>query len=91
MKHRPTAPFFKDVRPLPDYKLEIETGTGNLILFDFKTRLQTAQFGDLRDETLFQSVCTDGERLLFRAPGHMGVEVTAADFLDLLAVDRTKL
>lgn len=85
------APFFKTVKALPNYQLEIETGTGSTILFDFNSRLQTVRFGELRDKDLFESVKTDGDSLVFKIPGKMGITIESATFLDLLAVDRTKL
>ncbi len=82
--------YFKSVRPLPDYQLEVIMETGTNIRFDFRTRLNTARFGMLKDEELFQSVRTDGDYLIFQKTGRMPVKITASEFMDLVLIDRTK-
>lgn len=84
-------PFFKSVRALPDYRLEIHTQTNNVILFDFTSRLNTVRFGELRDQKLFESVSTDGYQLIFVQAGKMEARIDTATFIDLLLVDRTQL
>lgn len=81
--------FFKSVCPLPDYRLEILTGTGALIQFDFNTRLHTVRFSPLCDMTLFQKVYTDGSSLYFDSEGRHAVTITASEFMDLLIVNRS--
>lgn len=82
--------YFKSVHALPDYQLEITMGTGTTIHFDFRARLNTARFGSLRDEELFNSVRTDGNYLIFDKTGKMQVKITASEFMDLVLIDRRK-
>lgn len=82
--------YFRGVRALPDYQLDVDMATGTTIHFNFRSRLGTARFGTLKDETLFQSVTTDGSYLIFQKPGRMPVKITATEFMDLVLVDRTK-
>ncbi|HWQ79826.1 MAG TPA: response regulator [Anaerovoracaceae bacterium] len=82
--------YFKAVKTLPDYQLEVTMGTGTTIHFDFRSRLKTARFGMLRDEELFRSVCTDGNYLIFSKAGRMPLKITASEFMDLVLIDRTK-
>ncbi len=82
--------YFKSVRPMPDYQLEVSMETGTTIHFDFRTRLNTARFGMLRDQELFRSVQTDGNYLIFSKSGRMPVKITASEFMDLVLIDRTK-
>lgn len=81
---------FKRVRPLPGYLLEVTMETGAVVQFDFRTRLNTARFGKLRDEALFASAYTDGLNLIFEIPGKVPVRITVKEFSDLILVDRTK-
>ena len=82
--------YFKKVRALTDYQLEVTMETGTSIHFDFRTRLNTARFGMLKDEELFKSVKTDGDYLIFNKAGRMPVKITASEFMDLVLIDRTK-
>ncbi len=81
--------FFKRVKALPDYHLEIEMVTGTKILFDFRSRLKSIRFGKLRDEEMFQNVHTDGLHLIFSKKGKVPVKITAKEFMDLVLIDRT--
>lgn len=81
--------YFKGVKALPDYCLAVEMTTGTSIFFDFTSRLKTARFHALQDQKLFQSVWTDGNYLIFNAAGQEKLKITAAEFMDLVLVDRT--
>ena len=82
--------YFKSVSARPGYHLNVIMETGTAIRFDFCSRLNTARFGALRDEELFQSARTDGNYLIFEKPGRMTVRITAAEFMDLVLIDRRK-
>jgi two-component system chemotaxis response regulator CheY len=82
--------YFQNVCALPDYQLEVTMKTGTTIHFDFRSRLNTARFGILRDEGLFKSVKTDGDYLTFSKAGRMPVKITASEFMDLVLIDRGK-
>ncbi len=83
--------YFKSVKVLPEYKLEVEMVTGSNILFDFCSRLNTVRFGKLRDEEMFTNAHTDGLHLIFSKKGKVPVKITAKEFMDLVLVDRTSL
>ena len=83
--------YFKSVRALPDFRLEVVMQTGTIILFDFRTRLNTVRFGKLRNSAFFQNVTTDGTYLIFSKEGRVPVRIAASEFMDLVLVDRTKL
>ncbi len=82
--------YFKSVCALPDYQLDVTMKTGTNIHFDFRSRLNTARFGMLRDEELFASIKTDGNYLIFTKAGRMPVKITASEFMDLVLIDRGK-
>ena len=81
--------YFQSVGALPDYQLEVVTGTGALVRFDFKSHLHTVRFWSLSDMSLFRSVNTDGDCLYFDQEGYSVVKITASEFIDLLMVDRS--
>ena len=81
--------YFKSVKALPEYHLEVEMVTGSNILFDFRSRLNTVRFGKLRDVEMFISVHTDGLHLIFSKEGKVPVKIAAKEFMDLVLVDRT--
>lgn len=82
--------YFKNVRAHSDYQLEVTMETGTAIHFDFRSRLNTARFGMLRDEELFRSAHTDGNDLIFSKADRMPVRITASEFMDLVMIDRRK-
>ncbi|MBE6013145.1 DUF2442 domain-containing protein [Anaeropeptidivorans aminofermentans] len=91
MKHQSKSNgYFRSVQALPGYHLEVTMETGSIIHFNFRSRLNTARFGRLIDEELFQSVQTDGNYLIFHKAGIMPVKVTASEFMDLVLIDRSK-
>lgn len=83
--------YFKSVCALPEFHLKITMGTNTAIHFDFRSRLNTARFGKLRDEAMFRSVCADGVHLIFCKEGKAPAKITAKEFMDLVLVDRTKI
>lgn len=84
------AGYFKSVRALPNYRLEVIMETGTVIHFDFHSRLNTARFGRLLDKELFGNVRTDGDYLIFEKAGKMPVKITASEFMDLVLIDRRR-
>jgi hypothetical protein len=50
----------KKVLPLKDYCLEVQLGSGSIIILNMKGRLNTVRFGMLSDEVFFNTVTTDG-------------------------------
>lgn len=82
--------YFKSVYALPDYHLKVIMETGTSIKFNFQSRLDTMRFGKLRDVELFQSVRTDGNNLIFEKIGKVPVKITAAEFMDLVLIDRRR-
>lgn len=57
--------FFKAVTPMEDYSLQIEMATGNTILLDLSSKLETTRFYPLKDPDVFKSVAIDGDFLVF--------------------------
>lgn len=82
--------YYKSVRALPAYQLEVVMETGTTIHFDFRTKLNTTRFGGLSDEEFFRNVRTDGNYMIFEKAGKVPVKITAAEFMDLVLIDRRK-
>lgn len=85
-----SRPVFRSVTLLPNYQLKIQMETGNDILFDFTSRIQSIRYGRLQEPEIFASVRTDGDALIFGVNEEELVTITADDFMDLLMIDRTK-
>ncbi|NMA91978.1 MAG: DUF2442 domain-containing protein [Firmicutes bacterium] len=83
--------YFKQVKALPGYRLEIIMETETIITFNFQSRLKTARFGRLKDHELFGNVRTDGNNLIFEKAGKIPVNISAREFLDLVMIDRTRI
>ena len=81
--------YFRSVKVLPGYRMEVETATCSRIEFDFTSRLNTIRFGTLRDSGVFATASTDGDYILFRRNDEIRVKISAPEFIDLLLVDRT--
>jgi len=81
--------YFRSVKVLPGYRMEVETATCSRIEFDFTSRLNTIRFGTLRDSGVFATASTDGDNILFRKNDEIKVKISAPEFIDLLLVDRT--
>ena len=80
--------FFKSVKALPDYLLEIEMRTDAHIVFDFKSWLGTARFSALKEEEVFNTAHTDGFCIQFREGTRKKVTITAGEFVDLVLAGR---
>lgn len=82
--------FFRSVKPMDDAFLQVEMESGSTVCLDMHRRLQSLRFRLLRNKDVFQSVSTDGYRLIFYNDGSEALEISADTFMDLLAVDRTQ-
>jgi hypothetical protein len=50
----------KTVIPMDDYRLQVYMENGEMVLLDFRDRLNTARFGILADISFFRKAATDG-------------------------------
>ena len=82
--------LFRAVTPMEDGYLRVEMESGSTVRLDMHRRLQSVRFGLLRNQEIFRSVATDGYRLIFYEEGSEVLEIPAATFMDLLAIDRTQ-
>lgn len=48
------------VYPLKDYVLRVEFETGSVVLLDMGSRLHGIRFRPLRNDEVWENVCTDG-------------------------------
>lgn len=82
--------IFRSVVALEDSYLKVEMESGSTVRLDMSRRLQSVRFGLLRNKDIFQSVATDGYRLIFYRDGNEVMEILNTTFMDLLAIDRTR-
>ena len=76
--------FIKTIMPLNDWRLFVEMETGSVMVVDMSRKLDTARYGDLRDETLFRSVTTDGNAVSW---GHGRITITVRELMETVFVD----
>jgi hypothetical protein len=76
--------FIKTIMPLNDWRLFVEMETGSVMVVDMSRKLDTARYGDLRDETLFRSVTTDGDAISW---GHGRITITVRELMETVFVD----
>jgi hypothetical protein len=81
--------FFRKVRALPDYKLEIETRTDVHIVFNFQPWLSAVRFDILKDNEVFKTVRADGDFILFEKDQFDKVQIHAREFMSLILRDRS--
>lgn len=74
------ARIVRQVTPLEHYRLLLEFETGSSITVDLSGKLYTARFAELKDESVFQDVKTDGERIIW---GSHVLRVPAEDLIYL--------
>lgn len=82
--------IFHAVTPMEDERLQVEMESGSMVCLDMHSRVQSVRFGLLKNQDVFQSVATDGYRLIFYQNGREVLDIPADTFMDLLAVDRTR-
>ena len=81
--------YFKCVRAISDYQLEILTETDTHVIFDFRPKFKTIRFMDLGERELFLSAHTDGNYVLFEKEGYMKVKIPAKELLDMALLERS--
>jgi hypothetical protein len=82
--------LFRSVKAMPGYILVVIMETGANIQFNFRNRLNTPRFEALQEESLFQSVYTDGSFLIFQIPYRTQIKISAPEFMDLVLIDRSR-
>jgi hypothetical protein len=82
--------FFKSVKALPDYGLEVEMQTDTRVVLDFNSRLRTARYGALKDAALFNTARTNGEYILFGKEGSPEIIIAPSGFIDLAMYESTE-
>ena len=82
--------YFRNVKPLPGHRLEVDLETGSRVVFDFTSRLGTIRFGLLKYDEIFNTAAIDGDAILFRKEGTSDdIRISASEFMDMVLVDRT--
>ena len=57
--------YIKTVVPMKDYRLFMEMEGGSTVTVDLSVKLCTAKFAELRDESFFRNVTTDGNYVIW--------------------------
>lgn len=88
MAREPQTKFFKSVKAISDHQLEILTGAGSIVIFDFGGRLYSDKWAALGDAELFNTAHTDGFYLLFGKDESPKVKISPSVMMDLVIIDR---
>lgn len=81
------SPVILSVTPLKEKRLRIVFGTGSELILNMKNRLNTVRFFPLRDDTVFDSVKTDGFCLYFDAKFNCTLNFTLREALRMAATN----
>ncbi len=57
--------YIKAVLPLKDYRLLMEMESGSVVVVDLSDKLKTMKYVELTDQTLFKTVGTDGDYVIW--------------------------
>lgn len=85
-----TRKFFCNVKPLHNERIQVELASGTMVYLNMHRRMKSIRFSLLKDKTIFDSVKTDGFRLIFYQQDTEVLEISPSTFMDLIAIDRTK-
>lgn len=75
--------FIRAVVPLKDYRLFMEMESGSTITVDLSCKLDTIQYAQLKDQTLFKKVITDGDYVIW---GDGQVKATARELMNVALI-----
>ena len=89
-ERNPGNRFFRSVKAMPGFILEVIMETGANIQFNFLSSLNSVRFEALRDDALFQSAYTDGSFLIFDKKDQAQVKISAFEFVDLILIDKSR-
>lgn len=78
-------PTIHQVTPLPDYRLKVEFTSGSELLLNMADYLGSMRYCPLENIEVFNSVTTDGDKLIFdtRPPFELEIQSDAAIHLAL--------
>ena len=75
------VPRITEVVPLKGKYLKLNLSTGSVLLLNMKNRLNTTRFYPLNDDTVFNSVTTDGFYLHFHTKPNYALDFTLREAL----------
>ena len=73
--------YIKSVMPMKDCRLFMEMESGSCLIVDLSVKLHTIKFKELEDETLFATVCTDGNYVVW---GDGRVKLTVKEMMEVV-------
>ena len=76
----------KQVRPLPDYRLQLTFQNGSLAIINMSRRIKTLRFSRLSSESVFATARAEGDRVVWR-DGDSPFSFTCTDLLDTMLLD----
>ncbi|MEA4961004.1 hypothetical protein [Lutispora sp.] len=73
--------YIKSVVPMRDYRLFMEMESGSSVTVNLSVKLHTMKYSDLKDETLFKNVRTDGDYVIW---GDGRIRLTVNEMLEVV-------
>ena len=76
----------KEVRPLPDYRLELTFHNGSTATVNLRSRMKTVRFTRLASPELFATARAEGEKVVWSDEGG-SVSLWCSELLDAMLLD----
>lgn len=80
----------RDVEPKYAYRMLVELDSGNVIYLNMSDKIDTMRFNDLKDESVFQDVTTDGDSVLW-AGGRISLSLSEIFDMTRVNSDRDRI
>ena len=75
--------YIKTVVPMKDYRLFMDMESGSSVIVDLSVKLGSMKYKDLKDESIFRSVITDGDYVIW---GDGLVKLTVRELMEVVLI-----
>jgi hypothetical protein len=72
--------YIRSVVPMKNYRLFMDMESGSSMIVDLSVKLHTMKYKDLADETLFKTVSTDGNYVIW---GKGRLKLTVSEIVEV--------
>ena len=78
--------ILREVRPLPDYRLELQFQNGSMAVINLENRVRTLRFSKLASPELFSTAKASGDKVEW-TDGHETFSVFCGELLDSMLME----
>jgi len=75
--------YIKAIVPMNDYRLFMDMESGSSVIVDLSVKLGSMKYKDLKDESIFRSVITDGDYVIW---GDGLVKLTVRELMEVVLI-----